>query len=421
MTAPAAQLEPRPTNTVDFSSHMAADMPTRPAPGPRLHLTHVEGMRAVAALVVFVNHAYAQVWEWGNPVPVWPVTAFSYFMVLGHFAVVAFIVISGFCLMLPVVTGDGTIRGGARVFFRRRARRILPPYYAALALSLLLIASVIGQPTGTLWDVAIMIRPQDLVSHLVLAQDVFGTGRVNYVFWSIATEWQIYFLFPALVWAWREKGPRATTLATIVGAYALALTVAHTRGVRAHAQLLGMFSLGMLAATICYGRDRSIAALAQRVRWGLLACAAGGVVALVTVGWGWRFAMDHVMALDGLVGIVTLALIVLSSRSERNPLRSLFSWSPLAAVGVFSYSLYLVHAPLLQILWQYWLRPTGYSRDTQFFLLLVVGAPVIVACSYLFYRVAERPFVGTSGTSREKAVLTPVLVPAAESRASFGG
>jgi hypothetical protein len=35
--------------------------------------------------------------------------------------------------------------------------------------------------------------------------------------------------------------------------------------------------------------------------------------------------------------------------------------------------------------------------------------------------VAEQPFVGTSGKSREKAVLTPVLMPAADPRASFGG
>src|SRR6266542_3357046 len=38
---------------------------TAAAPAPRLHIRHVDGMRAVAALIVFVNHAYAQVWNPG--------------------------------------------------------------------------------------------------------------------------------------------------------------------------------------------------------------------------------------------------------------------------------------------------------------------------------------------------------------------
>lgn len=52
---------------------------------------------------------------------------------LGHYSVSVFIVLSGFCLMLPVaVNQTRTFPSGLSVFIKRRARRVLPPYYAAL-------------------------------------------------------------------------------------------------------------------------------------------------------------------------------------------------------------------------------------------------------------------------------------------------
>ena len=119
------------------------------SPPPRVHLMQVEGMRAIAALIVYVNHAYAQVWnpQYGRR-PGGILSAFSYFMVAGHLSVTVFIVISGFCLTLPVVSAGEQLRGGTFEFLKRRARRILPPYYGALALCLALIATVIGKPTG---------------------------------------------------------------------------------------------------------------------------------------------------------------------------------------------------------------------------------------------------------------------------------
>ncbi|WP_410959855.1 acyltransferase family protein, partial [Salmonella sp. SAL4356] len=75
----------------------------------------------------------------------------SYSLVTGHLAVSIFIVISGFCLALPVVAAGDRMRDGSLNFFKRRARRILPPYYGALAFSLLLIATVLGKKTGSLW------------------------------------------------------------------------------------------------------------------------------------------------------------------------------------------------------------------------------------------------------------------------------
>ena len=107
----------------------------------RAHITHVEGLRAVAALIVYVNHAYAQTWNPDlTPPPDGLLSLVSYSLIAGHLSVTVFIVVSGFCLALPVVA-TGELRGGAGAFFKRRARRILPPYYGAVALCLLLIGT----------------------------------------------------------------------------------------------------------------------------------------------------------------------------------------------------------------------------------------------------------------------------------------
>lgn len=63
----------------------------------------------------------------------------------GHSAVATFIVLSGFSLMLPIArSSEETLKGGMLGYLKRRSLRILPPYYVALGLSLLLIALVPG-------------------------------------------------------------------------------------------------------------------------------------------------------------------------------------------------------------------------------------------------------------------------------------
>ena len=60
----------------------------------------------------------------------------------GSTGVSLFLVLSGFCLYLPVVRGGGRLRAGR--FFRRRATRLLPAYYVSLAAVLAVTALAAG-------------------------------------------------------------------------------------------------------------------------------------------------------------------------------------------------------------------------------------------------------------------------------------
>lgn len=361
---------------------------------PRLHLGHVEGLRALAALVVYLNHAYAQSW---NPMqdqyPTGVLSIFSYSLVAGHFAVSVFIAISGFCLALPVIDAAGRLRGGTLEFFKRRARRILPPYYAALFLSLGLIWTVIGEPTGSLWDVPIEVDEIAIASHLLLVQDVFRTGRINYVFWSIAVEWHIYFLFPLLLLFLRKGGLAAMVIGSLVVGYAVSLTTAGTRLERACPHYIGLFALGVLAAHLVRSGDPELERLRRLPIWGGMAIASLVGVFLLTALFGYHVPPRRMAILDLFMGLFACALLVQTSSRPGTRVRKLCEWRPLVVIGTFSYSLYLVHAPFLQLTWQYVLAPFDLSQEQTFLFLMTIGLAMVLAGAYGFFRVFERPFM----------------------------
>lgn len=378
------------------------DVPQRP---PRLRLHHVDGLRALAALIVYLNHAYAQAALSDTLSFAFPYSLARFSMVAGHLSVTVFIVLSGFCLTLPVVDQGGMLRGGIKEFLKRRARRILPPYYAAVALCLLMIFTVIGKPTGSLWDFPLHVDRVALIAHLALVQDLFATSRINYVFWSIAVEWHIYFLVPLLVWAWRRFGAVQVVLGALLVGYAIRVGFGDTRIMRMHPQFLGMFAFGMLAAHVARSPEARLVKLRESNVWFWLALAGFGVAVGLSVFWGVRGSEKHFYLLDFPVGVLATSLLVASSRPVPSALTRLLSFRPLVAIGTFSYSLYLIHAPFLQLIWQYVLLPLKLSSELQF-AGLMLGLPLVLGVAYVFFLAFEAPFLRSAARARAEKPAT---------------
>jgi peptidoglycan/LPS O-acetylase OafA/YrhL len=355
-------------------------------------LGYVDGLRALAALWVVTSHIALTA-----PAAVTPyIEAYS-----AHYAVALFIVLSGYSLMLPVARRDLRLDGGAWAFYRRRARRILPPYYAALALSLLLIWLALGQSSGRQWNVALPVTPAAVLQHLLLAQDFGALYSINYPLWSVAVECQIYLLFPTFVWLMRRYHPLICAALLLILALVLTLALGVTPLARPSAfvltgvtpQFIGLFALGMFAAIVATSPAQRW--LAWRVWRGWSALAALGVgVWLATVGYQAYLLQD---ALTGVVAVCVL--LTCASPHARQPLRVALEWRPLVWIGGFSYSLYLIHAPLIQLLWQYAFHPLRLGDTATYWLLLLVGGPLIVLAAWGFYWIAERPFLNARRSS----------------------
>lgn len=377
-------------------------------------LSHLDGLRGLAALFVVLHHAWLTTWPdlLARRLPAG--ARQTAFLAYGHFAVVVFIVLSGFCLALPVAR-SGTL---ARGFLRRRARRLLPPYYASVALSALLVWTLIGTRTGTHWDVSVPVDRRGYLGCAFLLGDVLGGGQLNHVWWSVALEWQIYFAFPLLVVVWLRRGiGPAVAAAGVAAAVVLAVVTAFPRAgafdlTGLHPWFLALFALGMLGAAILAGGEAWLARVRDRTPFGALALAgaAGVVVLCTTAGRSWALVRHPALA-DLAVGAVTLCAVVSSSRGGPSLLRRILASRCPRTLGAFSYSLYLVHAPLLQVEWQYGLGSPAGSPGLAFALLVLVGVPLVLAAAYGFHVLFERPFLSHPARGRAEAGL-PQPAPA---------
>jgi len=390
------------------------------SPTPRLRLDYLDGLRGLAALYVVMHHAYYGLTAEASLPPL--VTKLTYWLYLGHSAVDIFIVLSGYCLMLPVVR-FGRLSGGPREFIRRRARRILPPYFAALGLSLAAIALLpalrdVSHP-DTLWNVSLpAFTPGVIISHLLLIHNFNPDwhSKIDYPMWSVATEWQIYFLFPlVLLPVWKRLGAAAAVaVGFVIGLVPLFLFFDRFSGVSP--QFLGLFALGMAAADLNFSPKPALARRRDSIPWGGLS--AGLLAALVLVSLNHSSWPEAVAMKDILVGAATACLLVACTRSltrrhetatdQRPETRGhgslalrLMESSPAVWLGTFSYSLYLVHAPVLALC-QAALRPLQLAPTLGLCVMLAAGVPLALLASYLFHLAFEKPFLSRALVQAEK-------------------
>lgn len=116
-----------------------------PEKQPRIHLGFIDASRALAALYVLFGHMFLQLVPYHAAMAATKqgleklLTFISVaFFRHGHIAVAVFIVISGFCLMIPLARHDKVELDGKGGFIKRRAWSILLPHFAALGIALLL-------------------------------------------------------------------------------------------------------------------------------------------------------------------------------------------------------------------------------------------------------------------------------------------
>ncbi len=362
-----------------------------PAPPPAERLAFLEGIRGALALYVAASHVFTMVdpsavTGRSSTAPPWLRLLAAPFL-YGHVAVAMFIVVSGFSLQLGLLQGGGSgeVRSLAG-FFRRRARRILPAYYAALVLSVGVASAVTVRFPYPPFTTYLPVDAATVASHVLLVQN-FWPGwmyKLNGVLWTISIEVQLYLLFPALA---RLQAARGRGVLLLLGA-ALWLVPTATLTLLFSPTYLRLwfaflFVAGMAAAHLAYRpplRGRRPEFWVGALAWlglalGFAAMALSRSHPLLDIPLGLSLAC---LCLLGTVGGGGIAIRLLGAR-------------PLAALGSFSYSLYLVHHPVEQIV--YALRPPAITAlGPTLAWLALVGLPAMLATAWLFSLLFERPY-----------------------------
>ena len=364
----------RPTRLVRSSM-------TVTAPGTRMRLGYLDSIRALAAGYVVLHHIWFTVWPFypRNGGPWW-----TGWLVYGHLAVAVFIVLSGFSLSLEPIRHGHRLPGGLGRFARRRAWRIIPPYWAALVASVLVLLYVTGPRD--------QVTLKGIVVHALLLQDLIGSPTPNGAFWSIAVEWQIYFAFPFLLWWRRRFGILSTVLASTLMVTATYLGSQYFTWMKKTQdltpQFLVLFVLGMAGAELAAGRPGR----ANRINPVVLGGLGGAAVVLYVVVAGSVAVDSNYFWIDLMAGACAAAVIAGLGMGHGRFLRAALSHRLARFFGRFSYSTYLVHLPILAPVWMV-IDPMDQTPVAKFLVFIALGLPAVYVASWLFSTVFEAPFI----------------------------
>jgi peptidoglycan/LPS O-acetylase OafA/YrhL len=372
-------------------------------PASNQHLLFLDGLRGLAALFVTIHHMWLHLWPQAQHVlPAGLMMLATGWLGYGHFGVTVFIVLSGFSLALAAAKRNTLTPVDKKSFYMRRARRILPPYYWALLFSCLLAVTLVAKPTGTHWDVSLPVTIPGLVSHLLMMQDMFYIPQINHTFWSVALEWKMYFLFPFIVTGCLNFGPFKTVAACTALGYAGVILLHGTPYNNFPIHFVGLFVMGIAAALIVFSPRSDW----QKLSRPSLMAGIGSASLIVVLAASGTHYMRGLFYTDLFVALATVIALMQMSVGRWRLLGAVLTCRPLVFIGSFSYSLYLIHAPLIQCVWQYLVHPLGVSKNAEFFLLFLIGVPLILVCAYVFYLACERPFVRSQKQKQVEATAT---------------
>lgn len=359
-------------------------------PKPRPEFPYLDGIRGFAAIAVVLYHALLSTGLANETTQKLPLIDLVFGW--GYLGVPIFIVLSGYVLMLPTLSNELRLRGGAAKYLKRRARRVIPPYYAALVISivLILLIPVMREPAGTQWDTKLPLTVPSIVSHFLLVHDLNPDwiGAINGPLWSVAVEWQIYLLFPLILLPlWRKFGARVV----VIGAVIVSVSPVFTGlGAWAHPWLIGIFAMGMWSAQATMKSVKN--------RWAGPLFLGFLVLTLVAIVATKQLDIHSFGLIETCTGAAVAAgLVWVGQRANRGAIPAImqpFQSRAMIRLGLFSYSIYLLHSPLLALA-NLLLLPLGLPLGAQWAVMTFAVVPVVVLVCYGFFFVVERKFLNT--------------------------
>lgn len=369
---------------------------TIPSPKPAPNRLHsLDGLRGIAALVVLLCHTFllkpelaqaylgptlierGTIWWWASFTPL-------HLFWAGTEAVYVFFVLSGYVLALPFLRG--TDRGWVG-YYPKRLLRLYLPVWGAFALAVMWVTLFPRRypESASAW---LQLHNSKLTSRTVRADLLLypDPGYFNSPLWTLKYEVIFSLLLPVYIMV-AKKLPRANILKAVV---LMGVTVGFAHRQPSLLYFLPMFGLGVLMAMESERLSRLGKAI-HELRYGRAVWGALALVALLLLNSYWTmfgFTTDfsklwyllRIALLLMMTGACLLLFVVVNCREG-----SRLSGRPARWLGSRSFSLYLVHEPIVVS------TPLVLGSRGGFALsfLFAISASLVVA--EIFHRLVERP------------------------------
>jgi len=387
---------------------------TNPPTTTPARLRGIDALRGIAALGVVFYHAVEQGEKFlPHNFLQYPVRAAQTLSSFGYISVFLFFVISGFCIHLQWAKAKAAgeepeIRFGA--FWKRRLRRLYPPYIIALLLFLLLAASTVGISLTRFFF-------YDMGMHLLMLHNLDPNTcyTINGVFWTLAIEEQLYLayfllLFIRMRWGW------GVTLAVCLLARLGWIVFSHVVWLKtgfgipvpeAAAVHWFTWALGAIGVEAFFGLIK-LRGWSRDLRLATVLIVAASVISNYLPLINKDTFLHHAAWFSihpfwGLGFFIVVNRMVLAEQSWLRQAKLPSLVSLFSTLGLFSYSLYLTHELVIMQSWQ-WTFPSW----PQLVNVFVLTVPATIIFAWAFFWFFEKPFMknqASRGFSRMNADL----------------
>jgi peptidoglycan/LPS O-acetylase OafA/YrhL len=327
------------------------------------HIPSLDGIRGVAALIVFGSHCDLE-----DVIP-------------GGLGVTVFFVLSGFLITVLLTTEyEKSATISLRRFYLRRVYRILPPMY--IVLCVLLTPFVLGRTHAQITATGLVAQFAQVTNYYAIVHGVHAIVPGTAGMWSLAVEEHFYLLYPLGLWfalsRWNHR--RIAALLSCICVLVLAW--------RCAAVLMGFSVEYTYTATECridsllFGCILALAAnpagrtdlLPERhAPWVLVAALLVLVFTLVVRNGFFRETVRYT-----LQGIALMPIFYCAVKFHHWICFRWLSAKPLVWMGLISYTFYLVHVKALSIVGHYVASDTWIWAAGGFVLSLIFSALMYV-------------------------------------------
>ncbi len=333
------------------------------------YIQSLDGLRAIAVLLVFVGHA-----GFGHIVP-------------GGLGVTVFFFLSGFLittLMRQEYEKNSSISFSK--FYLRRVYRIFPPFYLVLGLVIVLaLAGII--PSNMKWE-ALLAQAFQFTNYYLIFGNLDHTAPGLTVLWSLSVEEHFYLLFPLAFMMMAKRFGHKGMAGIIVGFCLLVLLwrVYLVFGQNAP-QLRTYYATDTRIDSIMFGclmalwNNPVMDPVFDKGRAAVLAilAGAGGILLFCLLYRDPAFRETYRYTLQG---IALFPIFYFAITKSNWPLFVWLNWGVLRYIGKVSYTTYLIHPTAITLTHKY-MQSTGI-------LAIIVAFALTIGFSALMYHLVER-------------------------------